>query len=433
MCGGGGGIPVVDDVFDFAGDVVGGIGDLAGDVLEGVADVAGDAVEFIGDNPELAIIAAIIAAPYLAPELLATEAGAAAATEAAAGSFGAGAAEAFTAEELAAAAEAVAGTEYAAIAPTASEAAAAGAGTAAGTTAGTAAGTAAGTGAFTAEELAAAAEAAAGTEYATIAPTASEAAAAGAGTTGAGTGLGSFVDPVQSYEDLAQKALQDLAKQKVKEEITGMLKDTFMPSNQTQTPGQSITQSPYGPTPTFGIPTTNTSVEGTNITPDVYNKGLGYLTYSGAPEYNNVIDIYKKSGVDFGSSLMDSFGTADIGEAVKKYGPTVLQVLGYKLSSDDQKRVNDIISGAYNKYNAGTQYKNLQYATGQGLSSLPIYRSGVPLGSMNVQAAPARTASNVVVRPGAAKGGNINDLYNEYMNINNRMRNYKRYARGGLI
>jgi hypothetical protein len=56
-------------VVDAIGDVVGGVADVAGDVVGGVADVAGDIVETVVDNPELALIGGIFAAPYLAPEL----------------------------------------------------------------------------------------------------------------------------------------------------------------------------------------------------------------------------------------------------------------------------------------------------------------------------------------------------------------------------
>jgi len=56
-------------VVDAIGDVVGGVADVAGDVVGGVADIAGDIVETVADNPELALIGGIFAAPYLAPEL----------------------------------------------------------------------------------------------------------------------------------------------------------------------------------------------------------------------------------------------------------------------------------------------------------------------------------------------------------------------------
>jgi len=56
-------------VVDAIGDVVGGAADVVGDVVGGVADIAGDVVETVVDNPELALIGGIFAAPYLAPEL----------------------------------------------------------------------------------------------------------------------------------------------------------------------------------------------------------------------------------------------------------------------------------------------------------------------------------------------------------------------------
>lgn len=56
-------------VVDAIGDVVGGAVDVVGDVVGEVADVAGDIVETVADNPELALIGGIFAAPYLAPEL----------------------------------------------------------------------------------------------------------------------------------------------------------------------------------------------------------------------------------------------------------------------------------------------------------------------------------------------------------------------------
>jgi hypothetical protein len=56
-------------VVDAIGDVVGGAADVVGDVAGGAVDLVGDVVETIADNPELALIGGIFAAPYLAPEL----------------------------------------------------------------------------------------------------------------------------------------------------------------------------------------------------------------------------------------------------------------------------------------------------------------------------------------------------------------------------
>ena len=63
-------------VIDAVGDVVGSVASAAGDVVSGVANVAGDVIETVADNPELAIIGGIFAAPYLAPELFYGAAGA---------------------------------------------------------------------------------------------------------------------------------------------------------------------------------------------------------------------------------------------------------------------------------------------------------------------------------------------------------------------
>ena len=79
-----------------------------------------------------------------------------------------------------------------------------------------------------------------------------------------------------------------------------------------------------------------------------------------------------------------------------------------------------------NNHQADKLRKKQQYQTGVGLPSLPTTVGGVPL----AQAQP-RTAAQTVVR--AAKGGSISDLYNEYSQLNNRMRNYRRLAKGGLI
>ena len=63
-------------VIDAVGDVVGSVASAAGDVVSGVANVAGNVIETVADNPELAIIGGIFAAPYLAPELFYGAAGA---------------------------------------------------------------------------------------------------------------------------------------------------------------------------------------------------------------------------------------------------------------------------------------------------------------------------------------------------------------------
>lgn len=84
---GGGGIPIVSDVVDIGGDIIGGIGDVVedvggfvGDTVQGVGDTVGafvddpvgflgNVIEYAGDNPLKT--AAILAAANYAPELLA--------------------------------------------------------------------------------------------------------------------------------------------------------------------------------------------------------------------------------------------------------------------------------------------------------------------------------------------------------------------------
>jgi hypothetical protein len=96
------------------------------------------------------------------------------------------------------------------------------------------------------------------------------------------------------------------------------------------------------------------------------------------------------------------------------------------LSLKDQQRINDAVLSSYGAYQTDKARKKQQYQTGVGLPSLPTTVGGVPL----AQAQP-RTAAQTVVR--AAKGGSISDLYNEYSELNNRMRNYRRLAKGGLV
>jgi hypothetical protein len=56
---------------------------------------------------------------------------------------------------------------------------------------------------------------------------------------------------------------------------------------------------------------------------------------------------------------MNAFGSDNLAAVIKKYGPAVLSVIGGKLSYDDQKRINDIVMGVYNKYNVGYRVKKI--------------------------------------------------------------------------
>jgi hypothetical protein len=144
---------------------------------------------------------------------------------------------------------------------------------------------------------------------------------------------------------------------------------------------------------------------GAQVDPNAFGQGLQYSFMAGLPEIGDITSIITKSVSGLGNILMNAFGSDNLAEVIKKYGPAVLSVIGGKLSYDDQKRINDIVMGVYNKYNVGTELKGLQYRTGQGLASLPVARGGRSLGSQTVAVAPQRTAADVVVRPKAQMGG----------------------------
>ena len=144
---------------------------------------------------------------------------------------------------------------------------------------------------------------------------------------------------------------------------------------------------------------------GTQVDPNAFGQGLQYSFMAGLPELGDITSIITKSVSGLGNILMSAFGSDNLAEVIKKYGPAVLSVIGGKLSYDDQKRINDIVMGVYNKYNVGTELKKLQYRTGQGLASLPVFRSTKQLGSQTTPTAPQRTAADVVVRPKAHMGG----------------------------
>jgi hypothetical protein len=144
---------------------------------------------------------------------------------------------------------------------------------------------------------------------------------------------------------------------------------------------------------------------GTQVDPNAFGQGLQYSFIAGLPELGDITNIITKSVSGLGNILMNAFGSDNLAAVIKKYGPAVLSVIGGKLSYDDQKRINDIVMGVYNKYNVGTELKKLQYRTGEGLASLPVFRSTKQLGSQTTATAPQRTAADVVVRPKAQMGG----------------------------
>jgi hypothetical protein len=168
---------------------------------------------------------------------------------------------------------------------------------------------------------------------------------------------------------------------------------------------QSNQQSAIRPTQQIPPLTYQQTSSGDQVDPNAFGQGLQYSFMAGLPEIGDITSIITKSVSGLGNILMNAFGSDNLAEVIKKYGPAVLSVIGGKLSYDDQKRINDIVMGVYNKYNVATELKGLQYRTGQGLASLPVFRSTKQLGSQTTATAPQRTAADVVVRPKAQMGG----------------------------
>ena len=123
------------------------------------------------------------------------------------------------------------------------------------------------------------------------------------------------------------------------------------------------------------------------------------------------------------SEQVGSFFT-NLGQAAPLAGAAGLGYLTYK----DRANTNKSITDAYNNYLGKQSGIASSYGVGAGPQTLNYKVAGTPL----AQAQP-RTAAQTVVMPKAAKGGSINDLYSEYSELNNRMRNYRRLAKGGLI
>ena len=177
---------------------------------------------------------------------------------------------------------------------------------------------------------------------------------------------------------------------------------------------------------TFGSSTADDLFGGTTNVGDTFGSSTaGEIEASGG--FTNWEDYIKNL-----PSMSSSVDTGGIIDALSKLGssvantPSIPATLYAGLALADQRRINNQVMNAYNLYQADKLRKKQQYQTGVGLPSLPTTVGGIPL----AQAQP-RTAAQTVVR--AAKGGSISDLYNEYSQLNNRMRNYRRLAKGGLI
>jgi hypothetical protein len=177
---------------------------------------------------------------------------------------------------------------------------------------------------------------------------------------------------------------------------------------------------------TFGSSTEEEILGGTTNTGDTFGSSTeDEILNSGG--FTNWEDYIKNL-----PNISQSVDTGGILNSLSKLGssisntPSIPATLYAGLALADQRRINNQVMNAYNIYQADKLKKKQQYQTGEGLPSLPTTVGGIPL----AQAQP-RTAAQTVVR--AAKGGSISDLYNEYSELNNRMRNYRKLAKGGLI
>jgi hypothetical protein len=211
--------------------------------------------------------------------------------------------------------------------------------------------------------------------------------------------VGSNLVSDQTSDQITNKLLENLAKTGLDYGIQSLM------DNRGQQGGQ--------PQPIQPLTYQQTS-SGQNVDSGSFSQGLQYLSMLQLPELNSITDIITSSVSGLGNILLKAFGSDNLSQVIKKYGPAVLSVIGGKLSYDDQKRINDIVLGAYNKYNVGKEFKGAQYRTGQGLAALPVLKGGRPLGSQTVATAPQRTAADVVYRPKAQNGGIMQTLPMDY-------------------
>jgi len=250
----------------------------------------------------------------------------------------------------------------------------------------------------------------------------------------------------QGFQDLVQNYAGDAT---IGSEITNStLSDTlqnFNPDVPFDGPTNPIDNPFDGPTnPTdnpFDSPTNPTDnpfdgpTNSTGIPPNIPTDPIDFSKYYKIPlELAKTILSGGASGVkkflsgvgslsNIDSGDMKNFFT-NLGSAAPLAGAAGLGYLTYKGRQDTNKSIMD----AYNNYLGKQSGIASAYGVGAGPQTLNYNVAGIPL----AQAQP-RTAEQTVVMPKAARGGSINDLYSEYSQLNNRMRNYRRLAKGGLI
>jgi hypothetical protein len=228
--------------------------------------------------------------------------------------------------------------------------------------------------------------------------------------------------------------------------FTGIINaDTFDPSS--FLPGNN----PYDPTKQFSDyakyakdayniynmlnPDSQQQVQSQFANQGLYNPSSGEFDYAsalspflnyGQQAYNRYSTLQPFANLDPANfDVMDVLGNISMKglEELKTLPGAVGTGLGV-LSIYDQMRVNNLIQKGYDENKAKQLAYQQKFTTPEGIASLP---------KQDITGLTPRTVSDVVVKPKAAKGGSINDLYKEYSELNNRMRNYRRLAKGGIV
>jgi hypothetical protein len=134
----------------------------------------------------------------------------------------------------------------------------------------------------------------------------------------------------QTTDQITEKLIENLAKSGLNYGIDSLMNDRDQPSQ----PG-------IRPASIINPPQITNSQE---IGSDIFTKGLQYLSILDLPELGDIGKLLTGFVPNIGSVLSKNFGTDNLSEVIKKYGPEALQVILAKLSYDDRKRINDVIS-----------------------------------------------------------------------------------------
>jgi len=335
---------------DFVGDVVGDVADFGGDVIEGAGNLVDDAIDVVTENPELI---ALVALPFMGPEMFALDAAAA---------EGLGGVGAFDV-----ASSALPGLTFDAA-----------------------------TGAYTLAD-------------------------AGLGGLGLATDAGGSL-----FTDIINADTFDPS--------------SFLPGNNPYDPVRDVNNYTKYARDAYNIYNMLNPDSQQQVQSQFANQGL-YNPSSGNFDYANILGQFIDQGQNayntynlvnrFSNLSPTNFNPVDILGNLAPSGLKELTTLPGALATGlgllsiyDQRRVNNLIQQGYDENKAKQLVYQQKFTTPEGIASLP---------QQNITGLAPRTTADVVVKPKAAKGGSINDLYNEYSELNNRMRNYRRLAKGGIV